>query len=205
MRIVRRRVSRVDRASAADAAPLLDRQLSYLRSGELWSFQSGRILIGGKEVNSLLAQNEAVSFWVSVAEGLREYRQHVAQHRRVPSSISQFYGMVDALLEKVYSGVRDRYAEKASGLIWKWVDGQFLLNDLNVGGFFAMYKTRRTRKGWRFLKGLQGKLALLLEGRGSSELEKVRSIVQHLYEEICRELSRDPPPDPGSSLKPGGN
>ena len=153
----------------------------------------------------MLADNTAISFWVALAEGLAEYKRHVAQSRRVPGNISQFYGMVDALLEKIYSKVKYRYEEKTSGLAWKWVDGQFLLNDLNVGGFLAMYRHRPTRKGWKFLKGLQGKLALILEGHGSSELEKVRPIVQDLYQDICRELDRDPPPDPGSSLLPGGS
>lgn len=170
-----------------------DRDLTFFRDGAKWTFSSGRIHVNGLEVNRLINDNpENVGFYMGVAEALNDYRKRVVTARRQSDQFAKFEAVVEALLVKLLGKLKKFYDQKMSGLSWTLQNGQLILNGINIRSFLALYRIRKTDKAKKFLKGLRLRLASLLENRRESpDYERIREIIQALYQEIDGELARD--------------
>lgn len=169
-----------------------DRDLTFHRDGVRWTFSSGKIQIDGLEVNRLINDNpENVGFFMGIAEGLNEYRKRILSAKRQSDQIAKFEAMVEGLLGKLFGKLKKFYDQKMSGLSWTLQNGQLILNGINIRSFLALYRVRKTDKAKKFLKGLRAKLGTLLENRRESpDYERIREIIQSLYQEIDYELSQ---------------
>lgn len=170
----------------------LDRDLTVYRDGMRWSFADGKVLLDGQDVSQLVSHpNADIGFWLGLAGSLAEYRKRVAvlKAKRDSDQFSRLNGMVDALLGKIAGRLKKAYDQKMSGLSWTMENGQFLLNGINVRSFMALYRLRKTNKAKKFLKGLRSKLALLLQNQHeSADYDRIRYLVEELYQEVEREL-----------------
>ena len=170
-----------------------DRDLTFFRDGAKWTFSSGKIQVDGLDVNRLINDNpENVGFYMGVAEALNDYRKRIVTSRRQSDQFARFEAMVEAILGKLLGKLKKFYDQKMSGLSWTLQNGQLILNGINIRSFLALYRVRKTDKAKKFLKGLRTKLASLLENRRESpDYERIREIIQALYQEIDGELARD--------------
>ncbi|MDO8462557.1 MAG: hypothetical protein Q7S98_06870 [Deltaproteobacteria bacterium] len=179
-----------------------DSALTFVREGQRWTFNNGRVYLEGHDVGSLIADGKlGVSYWVAIAEGLNDYKKKVGTSAREVIGFAKFAALIDALLEKILGQMRKNYNEKIFGLKWQLQDGQFILNGINVRSFLALYRLRKTEKAKRFLKGLRGKLASIQGGaRGNSDYEKVQDVVDDLVQEIDETLENDTSSSSGDPL-----
>lgn len=170
-----------------------DRELTYFREGVKWSFSEGKIWINGYDANRLITTNPAdIGYWMGLAEGLSDYRKRIAAAAREMDQFAKFRAVVEALLGKILGRLKRVYDQKVSGLSWSFENGQLILNGINIRSFLALYRIRKTDKARRFLRGLKGKLALLLENRRESpDYERIRHVVEELHREIDEELAAD--------------
>ena len=184
--------------------PALDRDMTVYKDGVPWKFVNGRLSVGGSDLNQLLnlpfhpSQGEAdLSLWFGLADGLYDYRKKVLKLLRNTDQLSKFSAMVDAMLGKISSRLQKVYDQKMSGMSWFVDQDQLILNGINIRSFLALYRIKKTDKAKKFLKGLKGRLAVLLENRqGSQDYERVRDVVEKFYDEIDRELSAETTPPP---------
>lgn len=177
--------------SRGPAIPVLDKDLSYYKEGVRWSFQGGKVLLDGYDVNQLISSsNTDIGTWMGIAGGLDEYRKKVIAAARERDQFTQFQAVIEALLGKIFGRLKKVYDQKTSGLSWSMEDGQLVLNGINVRSFLALYRVKKTEKAKKFLKGLKEKLVLLLE---NPDHEKIRGLVQDLYHEISGELASETP------------
>lgn len=183
-------------------AAIPDRDLTFYREGVKWNFSGGRILAGGFDVNRLITDNPSdVEVWLGIAEGLDEYRKKVSQVAREADQFARFEAVVEALLGKILGKMKKVYDQKMSGLSWALRNGQLILNGINIRSFLALYRIRKTEKARKFLKGLRGKLAFLLENRnGSPDYERIRDLVEELHREIEEALASEEAPRAGRPL-----
>jgi hypothetical protein len=172
---------------------IFDKDLTCYRDGIRWSFSGGKILLDGQELNRLMTHNPAdMGFYMGVAEGLYDYRKKVVASARNSDQFAKFEAIIEALLGKILGQLKKFYDQKISGLSWTLQNGQLILNGINIRSFLALYRIRKTDKARKFLKGLRGKLVVLLENkRESPDYERIREVVQEVYHEMDIELAAD--------------
>lgn len=170
-----------------------DRDLTYFRDGARWTFAGGKIAVQGHDLNRVISDGAAdIGMMLGIAEGLNDYRKRVTSATRDVDQFARFEAVIEALLGKILGKLKRVYDQKMSGLSWRLEHGQLILNGINVRSFLALYRIRKTDKARRFLKGLKGKLAVLLENRSQSpDYERIREAVDELYREIDEELAAD--------------
>ncbi len=166
--------------------PVLDHELTVYLFGAPWKFLGNKITVSGHDINSLITHESAdVSHWLGLAEGLTEYRQSVVRSERFLNQMTRFESVMENLLNKIMGCLKKVYDQKMSGLAWSLENGQLILNGINIRSFLALYKLRKTEKAKKFLKGLKTRLGVLLENRDqSSDYERVRDVVEEIYQEI---------------------
>ncbi|GEM_PF-1447933 len=173
--------------------PGADHELTLFIEGFSWKFADGKVWISGLDAERLIANHvEDIGYWVGLAEGLTEYRKRLKKMSSLADQLGQFEFVVETLLGKIMGRLKRVYDQKMSGLSWSIEDGQFILNGINIRSFLALYRVRKTDKAKKFLRGLRGKLLILLENRqASSDYERIRHVVEDLHQEIDELL--DPP------------
>lgn len=182
------------------STPFIDRDFSYYRNGSRWSFEDGKILLDGYDINQLISQpTTEISVWLGVAGGLDDYRKKILAAAREQDQFSRFEAVVEALLGKVLGRLKKVYDQKTTGLAWSIEKGQLILNGINVRSFLALYRVKKTEKAEKFLEGLKNKLVLLLE---SPEHEKIRPLAQEVYQEISETLGDTKASRPARPLPP---
>lgn len=183
--------------------PILDKEFSHYRDGMRWSFTDGKILLDGEDVNKLLDSHKTdIRAWLGIAGGIDEYRKVVNQQAREQNQFVKFEAIAEALLGKIMGHLKKVCDQKTSGLTYSIENGQLILNRINVHSFLALYRARRTEKARQFLKGIRDKLGYLL---GSPEHEKIRGMVQRLYDEISDDLGKTPEDSRSPRLLSRGN
>lgn len=182
----------------------LDRDLTTYREGVRWSFSGGKVLVDGLDVNRLISYNPSdVGHWIGLAEGLDEYRRRVVAAAREVDQFARFAAVIEALLGKIMGRLKRVYDQKMSGLTWSLENGQLILNGINIRSFLALYRIRKTEKAKKFLKGLKGKLTVLLENRQeSADYERIREVVEDLHREMGELLEEDAAPRAARRLSP---
>jgi len=145
----------------------------------------------GKDVNQLLASHPSdTAYWMGIAEGLNEYRKQVTTASRKVDQFTRFEAVIEAILGKILTLMKKIYDQKMSGISWTLKNGQLILNGINIRSFLALYRIRKTEKAKKFMKGLKGKLAEILQNpRQSPDNEKIHELVEILYHEMEEELS----------------
>jgi hypothetical protein len=176
-----------------------DRDLTVYRDGLRWTFSGGKICLNGDDVSRLITNREDIATWMGLAEGLTEYRKKVASAARAVDQFARFDAMINALITKIYGRLKKAYDQKLTGLSWTFENGQLILNGINIRRFLALYRIRKTEKARKFLKGLRGKLSVLLENRRESpDYERIHDLVEALHREIDEELEADSEASPAS-------
>lgn len=172
---------------------VLDRDFTAYRDGVRWSFKEGQVFVNQTDVNHLINDNpNRAHFFMNLAEALNDYRKRVIASQRHSDQLMRFEKVIDALLMKLLGKLKKFYDQKISGLSWTMEEGQLILNGVNVQSFLSLYRIRKTDKARRFLRGLRGRLAALLENRRESpDYERIRDVVQGLYQEIDMELAAE--------------
>ncbi|MDO8644060.1 MAG: hypothetical protein Q7S00_03710 [bacterium] len=162
-----------------------DARLTFIRSGQRWTFDGGRIQMDGQDIAKMI-MNEAVGAanWMAIAEALIDYRNKIAKADREITDYARFSSLIDALIAKVMDQLHKAYDEKIFGLKWQLKNGQFMLNGINLRSFLALYRLRQTPQAKEFLKGLRDKMASIQSGRRHKEYEKLKEIIDDLVTEM---------------------
>lgn len=169
-----------------------DPVFSYERDGHRWTFEEGRVLVDGEDVQPVISDDETtVGTLIGLVSGLDDYKQVVRVSPRAASA-GKLVSLMDALIEKVLGKVKKVYDEKIFGVAWKLQGDDLIVNGVNVHSFLALYRVRKTEKARRFLQGLRGKVDnLLANPSGSLRNEKARTILLGLKREINEELEKE--------------
>jgi hypothetical protein len=190
-----------------DLPSVSSHELTYYRDGIKWSFDGGQLLVDDLNVNRLINDNpDNVNFFMGIAEGLADYRKRVVAEARDSDQFAKFDAVMEALLGKILGKLKKFYDQKMSGVSWTLSDGQLVLNGINIRSFLALYRLRKTDKARKFLSGLRGRLADLLENRRESpDYERIRDFVTDLYQEVDRELGPEMSARPYGRLLPAAS
>ncbi len=190
-----------------DLPSVSSRNLTYYRDGIQWSFDGASLMIDGLDVNRLINDNPGnANFFMGIAEGLADYRKRVVAEARDSDQFLKFDAMMEAVLGKILGKLKKFYDQKMSGMSWSLSDGQLILNGINIRSFLALYRLRKTDKARKFLSGLRGRLADVLENRRESpDYERIRDFVTDLHQEIDRELGPDASARPFGRLLPAAS
>ena len=199
--------SRIERPVVTERplpAYIPDRDLTYYREGVRWNFSSGHVLVDGHDVNRLISGGSDIGLWLGLAEGLNEYRKRVSSAARSADQFTRFEAVIEALLGRILGRMKKVYDQKRSGISWSLQDGQRSRNGIKIRSCLALYRIRKTEKARRFLKGLKGRLGILLENRNESpDDERIRDLLEDLYREVEEELSSSEAPRAARRLLPG--
>lgn len=185
-------------------APVLDHELTVYQEGISWKFRDGKVLISGLNAEQLISnRSEDVGYWMGLAEGMVEYRKKVMRYARENDRLRRFGFVIEGLLGKILGRLKKVYDQKTSGIHWSMEDGQFIMNGINIRSFLALYRVRKTDKARKFLRGIRGRLFVLLENRQESpDYERIRNVVEDLRQEIDGLLAPEETPRPIGYLPP---
>ena len=168
----------------------------FKQGNTTFNFQNGRILMNNQDLSKLVSENLthfAASYWTGVTRKLENYRQWALRRAGEPDALAVFAAMVQALMMKIGGRLKKKFDEKIDGIAFQLEDGQLLLNGVNIHAFLEMAKRHPTQKSKIFLKGLKNRLGVMLTNRqGNPNYEKIRSIVEQLWDEIDAELVKPP-------------
>lgn len=203
-RITRIRPGR-ERPARRGGTGRLDARMSYHHAGHTWTFDQGKILLDGYDINPLISEEDPeISTLLGVASGLTDYKKRVSGANNQPPGVPKFLALVNALLDKIMGRVKTIYDDKMYGVKWKLKDNELTINGVNVDSFLKMYRVRKTPKAFRFLKGLQAKVEMLIANPGQSQRnEKAARHLRKLRREIDAELSKYDPTMAGRLLSSG--
>ncbi|MBI1909145.1 MAG: hypothetical protein HYS22_03130 [Deltaproteobacteria bacterium] len=174
-----------------------DSRLTFVREGQRWTFNHGRVYVDGHDVAALIAdENAGISYWIAIAEGLADYKRKIGTSAKEVIGFAKFSALIDALIERILGKMKKAYNEKIFGLKWQLQDGQFILNGVNIRSFLALYRLRKTEKARKFLKGLRNRLLSIKNGApGNTDFDKVEDVVEDLIAEIDKLLGEPTTPD----------
>ncbi|MCB1214654.1 MAG: hypothetical protein KDK66_04175 [Deltaproteobacteria bacterium] len=164
--------------------------------GENFDFKKGKLLLNGQDlaehVSTNLSQMGAY-YWTNLARRLGRYRDWAMLHVEDTEALGRLFGLVNALLAKVYGRIKKKFNETIQGVSFHLEDGELIINGINVGACLSMVQKKRSQKGKIFLKGLRGRLTVLLENHGHSSVEHIRDTLENFAAKIDLELEVYPP------------
>lgn len=164
--------------------------------GQDFDFRQGRIFINGQELAKHIAENLShlgAHYWTNLSRRLARYRDWALLNVEDAEALGKFFGLINAILAKVYGRIKKKYNETISGVNYHLEDGELVINGINVGACLNMARKKRTKKGRVFLKGLRGRLTVLLETRGNNQIENIRETLENFAGKIDHELITYPP------------
>lgn len=192
---VRPSFGRTDGAISRDADDLpLDHQLTFKRGvDEKWTFKDGHIYVNDDiDIEDILDyQSRDVRLWCGISEAVAEYRAFVLSKNG--GRKDGFLERVDRIQEKVLGHMKRLFDEKTDGMCLSFGNGEVFFNNFNVRAFIAMYYVKPTKKARQFLISIKSKLALILVNKSDTpQHERVRRVIQQLYEEVLGALEIPP-------------
>ena len=172
-----------DKTGHSGAEHAKSKMLFRRSPGEQYTFEEGHILLNGNDILAAIeGPNADVESLVILAAALDEYRRtawvdYGTEHRH-------FNGQLQGLLEKIMGKLNNAYEEMSGGLKVQLQAGQLWINDIDPDVVLSMFLSHPTEERKRYLKSLQSKLALILEGK------VVKSHSHALLQEVERVFTR---------------
>lgn len=206
-RIRRSRIRPSERVREHPTVTRADPSFTFHRGGQTWTYEDGRILLDGCEIAPMVSEEEpTVSTLIGLASGLGDYKVMVGGMRAKPVTAGKLVGLIDAFLEKILGKVKKVYDDKVYGLSWTLKNNELVINGVNIQSFLALYRVRKTNKARQFLKGLKGKIDMLVaNAAGSWRNEKARRKILAIQREIDEELAHPAPNSASDHLFPFRN
>lgn len=176
-----------------------------------WNFINGRIEVNGQDVADIISQTKGrhSSFLSDLARDLEAFRNHYIRRnirrrrKRIgkkeileeidpTGQLGHLSALVDAYIAKIMRQLKRQYDQTADGLFCEVdEDGQLILNGMNVNAFIQTARNHPNDKARLFLKGIRGRLAYVLENkRRTASFERLKEVVQKLFDEIDLEIQR---------------
>lgn len=166
----------------------------FTTDNSTFDFKGGRILLNKQDLSKFISENIShlgASYWAQTARKLENYRQWAMRHVSDPEQLAVFAALVQAFLAKIGGRLKRKFDETIDGLSFHFEDDQLLLNGINVNAFIEMSRRNPSPKAKIFLKGLKNRMGIMLSNRLSNmNYEKMRGVVEELYNQIDEELSK---------------
>ncbi|MBI2344421.1 MAG: hypothetical protein HYV02_08845 [Deltaproteobacteria bacterium] len=158
---------------------------------EEWTYRGGRLYLNNAEIEEYTdPAHPDIPAWCHLIDALHAYRDW-AFTRGVPHFRRMAFA-INGAQEKILKQMRRLYELQIGGMTLTLGDGTVLLNNVNIRALLAMYHVRPTNKARKFLEGMRSKLALILcHHNDSPQVSRVARVVQDLYDEIGRSLTRE--------------
>lgn len=176
-----------------------------------WSYARGKIVWNGQDVGKWIdkARDLPSAALSKMAQDLNLFRNYSIRRcskkrkKRVGSEIviedydpsgelGKLSALVDAYIAKIMRALKRKYDETTDGLSCTLDEnGQLIINGMNVHSFIDMAGNYPSKKALLFLKGLKGRLAVILGNRsGNPSYDRLREVITNLSDTIDEELKR---------------
>lgn len=174
-------------------------------------FQGRQLVFAGKNMGTHIQHlNETNPMLLSkLANDLEHFKSDVQKRtkrkRRLLSfydepeftddEIGQIHALCDAYITKISELIQKRYDETRDGFHVEFdIDGQLILNGMNVHGLIQQCEANPNPKSLLFLKGVKGRLERLRETkRGNRNFERIEEIVSALIQRCTTLLEANCP------------
>lgn len=181
------------------ALPQENFSLPFRRSPqETYTFESGRVLLNGMDVLSLVEGKETdIELLVNITGAVDEYRREVWS--RFTTKRRDFNALTQAILEKAMTKLGIAYESMAGGVRVNLSGGRLWINDIDPKVVLTLFLSHPTEERKRYLKSIQMKLALILEGKiGNAHshgvLEEARGIFVQIEKALENQAASSLPP-----------
>lgn len=176
-----------------------------------WSFSRGKIVWNGQDVGKLIDKSHGLptAALSKLAHDLNLFRNYtlrrtskkrkkkvggeiVIEEYDPTGELGKLSALVDAYIAKIMRALKRKYDETADGLSCTLDEnGQLIINGMNVHSFIDMAGNYPSKKALLFLKGLKGRLAVILGNRsGNPSYDRLREVITDLSGTIDEELKR---------------
>lgn len=172
------------------AQPQTHGRLEYRPSSyEEYSFESGRVVLNGMDVLSLIdGPGIDVELMACLAGAIDEYRRIVWD--RYGTTFRDFNAQTQGILEKLLNKMSQAYEELSGGIRVHFQGGRLWINEIDPKVVLALFLSNPNEERRRYLKSIQIKLALILEGKaGKSCTHGVLEEVQRIHTQITHALA----------------
>ena len=169
--------------------PQEEARLFFKRSpNEDYTFENGRILINGMDVLSLIEGEETdIELLVNLTGAIDEYRREVWE--RYGTKYKGFNGQTQAILEKALNKLGASYEGMTGGVRVQMIGGRLWINDIDPRVVLALFLSNPTEERGRYLKSIQTKLALILEGKiGNGHSHAIVEEAKGLFVQITKSI-----------------
>lgn len=186
-----RKILKEQGGSAEAAAP---HNLSYRPSPhEEYTFENGRIFLNGMDLLAMVDGNGMdVELMACLTGALDEYRRAVWD--RFGTNFKPFNATTQGLLEKLFGKLGSAYDSMTGGIRVQFQGGRLWINDIDPKVVLALFLSNPTDERRRYLKGMQTKLALILEGKAAkSSTHAVLEEAQRIFVQIVKSLENTAP------------
>ena len=171
-------------------APVEGRQhLPYRRSpDEEYTFENGRILINGMDILSMIEGEEVdVELLVGLVGAVDEYRR--VAWERYGTSRRDFNAQTQAILEKGMNKLGATYETMTGGVRVHFTGGRLWINDIDPKVVLALFLSNPTEERGKYLKSIQTKLALILEGKiGNAHSHAITDEARLIFVQITKAM-----------------
>lgn len=185
-----------DRADARQTPPN-DFRLIFRRSPhEEYTYEEGRIFINGMDVLSLIeGEKPDIELLVNLTGAIDEYRRYVwANHG---TRLRDFNALTQGILEKSMNKLSFAYEEMTGGIRVAYNNGRLWINDIDPKVVLSLFLSHPTLERRQYLKSIQTKLALILEGRaGNGHSHGILAEAKRLFVQISRAFENTPAANP---------
>lgn len=173
--------------------PQGDFKLTFRRSPqEEYTYEEGRIFINGMDVISLLEEERAdVELLVGLAGAIDAYRRHVWSS--YGTQIRDFNALTQGILEKTMGKLGTAYETMTGGIRVSYNKGRLWINDIDPKVVLNLFLSNPTLERRQYLKSIQTKLGLILEGRvGMAHSHGVLEEAKRLFVQIRQAFENTP-------------
>lgn len=183
------------RKEGESAQPQRSGRLEYRPSHyEEYSFESGRVTLNGMDVLSLIdGPGIDVELMACLAGAVDEYRRIVWD--RYGTTFRDFNAQTQGILEKLLNKMNQAYEELSGGIRVHFQGGRLWINDIDPKVVLALFLSNPNEERRRYLKSIQIKLGLILEGKaGKNCTHGVLEEVKRIYCQITQSLANTASP-----------
>lgn len=146
---------------------------------EEYTFEEGRVLINGMDLQSILETDPIdVELFDSLIKAIDLYRREVWS--RYGTQYRDFNAKTQGLLERASTKLGNTYEEMSGGIRVRYASGRLWVNDIDPKMVLQMFLSNPTQDRRSYLKSIQTKLVLILEGKAG------RAVSNGVFDEAKR-------------------
>jgi len=181
-------------------------RLPFKRSlHEEYTFEDSRVLINGMDILSMIEGEKVdVELLDKLVCGVDAYRRYVWS--KFGTDKKDFNAQTQGILEKGMNKLGLAYSEMSGGIRARLNGGRLWINDIDPKVVLVLFLSNPTNERRRYLKSIQMKLALILEGRaGNGHSRGILDSAKQLFTQIHKAMENTPSANPPPLLAAASN